>query len=274
VTKEDAPPDLVLEAVRQHASAQMRAAQARFRPVDPSLEKPRDVTTWFVQSVAMSLSESLGPTKLVASRREVQVKRGDQTFCYRFQPSMNNTAGATIVLWPHAAVHSHTLRLWRRGKPWARTYGRSYSTVRTDDGCFVGAMLGNFFSPRRYISLEIVDPADRPALLKQVTEDCCTIDARLRRDLDGPETFFAYATRADTDIECAGDDACEYIAATLGIEAVRQYARAATMAIPDGDSVFRQHFAEVCANADTRASVGVRIDGIVRFFLAHKLSLD
>jgi hypothetical protein len=274
VTKKEASPDLVQEAILQHASAQMRAARARFRPVDPSLEKPGDATTSFVQSVATSLSESLGPTKFVASRREVQIKRGDLTFCYPFMASANNTAGATIVLSPHAAVHSHALRLWRRGKPWARADARSYSMVRPDDGCFVGAMLGNFFWPRRYISLEIVDPADRPALLRQVTEDCCSIDARLRCDLNGPEAFFAYATREGTDIECPRNYACEYIAATLGIEAVRQYAGDVLGTVPDGKSVFRHHSAEVRSNANTRATVGFRIDGIVRFFLAHELSLD
>jgi len=258
-------------ALAQIVESRTRAMHARFRPVDPSLERPREVSARFISDVAGALEGPLGRTRLVSSRREVQVARGDLTFAYSFQSSSENTAGATIVLLPHAGVKSQTLRLWRRGKPWARVFGLEASLERADDGLFVGGMLGNFFWPRRYIALEIVDPTDREKLLKQVVEDIRGVDARLQCDLQDRASFFDYATRDDTDIECMADNACEYIAAHWGLDAVQQYIVRMLRGIPNGEDLVRNALTQLSADPDTREPSGWRLKGAVLFSLAHNL---
>ncbi len=244
---------------------------SRFRKADPSLEKPREVASQFVAGVAQALANLPGQTRLIPSRREVQVTRGDLTYAYSFQSSTSNTAGATIVVWPHAGVKSKTVRLWRRGKPWARFFGRETSLKRADDGLFVYGMLGNFFWPRRYITLEIIDPADRDTLLKQVADDIRKVDTRLQSDLKDREAFFDYAMRDDTDIECMTDYACEYIAAHWGLDAVQQYIDALTAKIPNGQEQFRTALSVLSADPRTREPLGWRITGAAQFSLSHKL---
>jgi len=244
---------------------------ARFRPVDPSLERPREVSAKFVAAVAEVLTNLPGDCRLISSRREVQVARGDLTYAYSFQSSSENVAGATIVLLPHAGVKSQTLRQWRRGKPWARAFGRETPLKRADDGLFVGGMLGNFFWPRRYIALEVADPANRDRLLKQVVDDIRSVDARLQRDLRDRDTFFDYATREDTDIECMADNACEYIAANWGLDAVGQYIDRMTRSVSNGQELFRRALAQLPNDPDSREPIGWRVRGAALFSLAHDL---
>jgi hypothetical protein len=273
VTKKDPPSDPFLEAVHDIADAQIRAAQVRFRPADPSAEKPSEVTKEFVERFAVALGDALGPTRLVASRREVLVERGDLSFFCRFQASTNNTAGATIVLWPHAGVQSASLKRWRRDKPWPVNHGKSHRAARPNDGVFIQAMLGNFFVPPRYIALELVEADKRQELLEGLVADCRAVDSRLQRDLDSREAFIAYASRADSELECSGDAACEYIAASWGMDAVKNYAR---RALTDAQvrATFDEHLAEVSRNPDTRARPSFRLDRIARFFFAHRMTLD
>jgi hypothetical protein len=245
---------------------------ARFRSVDPSLERPREVAGNFVADVAEALANSADITRLIPSRREIQVKRDDLTYAYYFQSSSNNTAGATVVLLPHAVVRSQTLRLWRRGRPWARAFGRETSIKRPDDGLFVGGMLGNFFWPRRYIALEIVDPADREGLLKHIVEEIRGVDARLQPNLRNFDAFLAYATREDTDIECMADNACEYIAAHWGIDAVGQYVSALANSIPNGQDQFRKAFTILSADPNTGERIIWRVKYAVLFLLTHNLA--
>ncbi len=244
---------------------------ARFRPVDPSLERPREVCAQFFSDVAAVLDGSLGKTRLLSSRREIQVSRGDLTYAYSFQSSSENSAGATIIVLPHADVKSQTLRVWRRGKPWARVYGHETSFKRADDGLFVDGMLGNFFWPRRYIALEIVDPADREKLLTRVVNDIRSIDARLQRDLQDRASFFDYATRDETDIECMADNACEYIAAHWGLDAVQQYIVRMVGRMPNGEDLFWNALTRLSADPATREPIGWRLKGAVLFSLAHNL---
>jgi hypothetical protein len=272
VAKKDEPRDTLTAALAQTVESRLRASQLRFRATDPNLEKPKDVTEQFVRDAALRMQDAGQPSKLVTSRREIQITRGDLTFFISFQSSHNNTAGATIVLWPHMGVRSKALRFWRRDKPWATTYGFDTDLRRSDDGMFIGAMLGNFFWPRQYVALELIDPKNREPLLRQTLSQHIDVETRLRDALRDRESFLTYASSPKSDIECMSDNACEYVAATWGLSTVQDYVRRLLNAHELDPRAFANLMSE--ARRDPKTLKYLSIHGAVRFFLAHDLQLN
>lgn len=263
----------VQHAVDHIADMQQRAAKVRFRPADPLLEKPSEVTRQFVVDFGKQVELALGPGKLVVSRREVQFKHGDLTFCYSFSAASQNAAGVNVVVYPEASVASRNLQVWRRGKPWSLMAGRmdDWQRPRQDTGVFLRGMLGNFFEPKTFLSVDLLTPANRARAVDEMVARYGEVDRRLKAWLAGQDAFISFVLSPRNEVLCWARDACEYICSTWGPVALGDFAHRLLSSIPGGYALFQRHYQAVRANPRT-ADVEPQISDISRFFAAHDLS--